>query len=335
MQAPGVEGNGRRIEATFRRAAECMGFISEIQYPTHWYTKLLATVLALACFWFMATLAISGFILYRITAPAPSKTDLDFTNFPGHPEDVTYEVRGEGSRDGWFFPGRESAPTIVLCPGYQRNRGELLTLASALQYHEYNVFLFDFSGQGSSPGRSLLGYRETAELRAVIDALAERPDVDHTRFGLWGTNLGGYAAMAEAESDSRIAALAVESVYDRPDNYLDLLVAGSGVGNLPMVPRAARWDFHMMARDYRDAAPLSAGVGRLGGVAKLFIETGDEPDLASSTQELFTKSPDPREVAIIARGDYAGMLDDDKRNYENRIVSFFLSNLPPASGGRH
>jgi hypothetical protein len=24
------------------------------------------------------------------------------------------------------------------------------------------------------------------------------------------------------------------------------------------------------------------------------------------------------------------MLDDEKRNYENRIVSFFLANLPPA-----
>jgi hypothetical protein len=26
------------------------------------------------------------------------------------------------------------------------------------------------------------------------------------------------------------------------------------------------------------------------------------------------------------------MLDDEKRSYENRIVSFFLVNLPPAGG---
>jgi pimeloyl-ACP methyl ester carboxylesterase len=312
-----------------------MGFISEFQYPTRWYTKLLAAVLALVFFWFVATLAISGFILFRIVSPAPSQTNLDFSNFPGHPEDVTYQVRGEGSRDGWFFPGRENAPTIVLCPGYQRNRGELLTLASALQYHEYNVFLFDFSGQGTSPGRTLLGYREAMELHAVIDALAQRNDVDRSRFGLWGTNLGAYAVMSEAESDPRIAAFAVESVYDRPEQDLDLLVSRSGLGTLPLLPRATHWGFDWLARDYRGTLPLSAGLERLDGVPKLFIEAADEPELAASTRDLFDRSPEPRDEAILARGNYAGMLDDDKHSYENRIVSFFLSTLPPASRARH
>jgi len=31
---------------------------------------------------------------------------------------------------------------------------------------------------------------------------------------------------------------------------------------------------------------------------------------------------------MLARGKYAGMLDDEKRSYENRIASFFLSSLP-------
>jgi hypothetical protein len=40
-------------------------------------------------------------------------------------------------------------------------------------------------------------------------------------------------------------------------------------------------------------------------------------------------SPPPHELVVLPNGNYAGMLDDDKRNYENRIVSFFLVNLPP------
>ncbi|MGB6198216.1 MAG: hypothetical protein WA871_15280 [Candidatus Acidiferrales bacterium] len=312
-----------------------MGFISEFQYPTRWYSKLLAALLALAFFWFVATAAIAGFILFRIVSPTPSQTNLDFATFPGHPEDVTYQVRGEGARDGWFFPGRENAPTIILCSGYQRNRGDLLTLASALQYHEYNVFLFDFSGEGSNPGRSTLGYRETSEVRAAIDALAQRDDVDRLRFGLWGTNVGAYAAMAEAESDPRVAALAVESVYDQPEQELQLLVSRSGLGAMPSIPRFTDWGFNWLARDYRGALPLSAGLARLDGVPKLFIEVADDPDLAATTRDIFTHSPQPRQEAILARGNYAGMLDDDKHSYENRIVSFFLTNLPPASGGRH
>jgi pimeloyl-ACP methyl ester carboxylesterase len=312
-----------------------MGLISEFQYPTHWYSKLVAALLALALFFFAATIAISGFILYRIVSPVPSQTNLDFSNFPGHPEDVTYSVRGEGGRDGWFFPGREDAPTIVLCPGYQRSRGELLTLASALQYHEYNVFLFDFSGEGSSPGRSMLGYRETAELRAVIDTLAQRTDVDRTRFGVWGTNVGGYAALAEAESDPRVAAVAVESVYDEPQQDLQLLVSRSGLGEMPLLQRFTLWGFNFLARDYRNTPPISDGLAQLAGVPKLFIEAEDEPELAAGTRDLFNVAPDPREEAVLPRGNYAAMLDDDKRNYENRIVGFFLTSLPPSVGARH
>ena len=329
-----MEGNGRRAEEAFARAVECMGVISEFQYPTHWYSKLLAVLLALAFFWIFATVAISGFVLYRIVAPVPTRSDIDLTTFPGHPEDVTYRVRGEGSRDGWFFPGREGAPTIVLCPGYQRNRSDLLTLASALQDHEYNVFLFDFSAQGPNGGHSLLGYQEAVELHAVIDALAQRTDVDRSRFGVWGTNMGAYAAMDEAESDPRIAAFAVESVYDRPEQELALLISRSGIGAMPLVAGTTRWGFDMLARDYRSAPPLSAGVARLVGVPKLFIEAEDEPELAESTHQLFSISPEPSEDAVVVRGNYASMLDDEKRSYENRIVSFFLSNMPPTGRAR-
>jgi hypothetical protein len=39
-------------------------------------------------------------------------------------------------------------------------------------------------------------------------------------------------------------------------------------------------------------------------------------------------APEPREQAIIAHGDFASMNDDDKREYENRVISFFLLRLP-------
>ena len=50
--------------------------------------------------------------------------------------------------------------------------------------------------------------------------------------------------------------------------------------------------------------------------------------LAASTTEIFRASPPPHELVVLLKGNYAGMLDDEKHNYENRIVSFFLLNLP-------
>src|SRR4029077_8513245 len=85
-------------------------------------------------------------------SPARSHSDINLQNFPGHPEGLNFTVKGEGPRDGWLFPGLKSAPPIILCPAYQSSRGELLTLASALQDQQYNVLVFDFSSHGSAGG---------------------------------------------------------------------------------------------------------------------------------------------------------------------------------------
>jgi hypothetical protein len=309
-----------------------MGFISEFRYPSKWYSKLVIAVLALLFFTILATAAISGYLVYRMGSPAQSHSDIDLKNFPGHPDVLSYTVPGESPRDGWFFPGLKSAPTVILCPAYQSSRGELLTLASALQDHQYNVFLFDFSAQGSSGGRTTLGFREVAELRAAMNAVANRGDVDPDRFGLWGVNLGAYAALSEATGDRRVRAIVAESPYDRPQEMVGLLTNRTGLGSLPLIARMARWGFGWVNYQYRKVPPLRMNLGKLAGVAQLYLESPDDPTLAASTGELFRVSPAPHELVVLPHGNYGGMLDEEKRNYENRIVSFFLVNLPPAVG---
>ena len=180
-----------------------MQIFSELRYPSRWYTKLLMPVLALAFFAFVAISALAGFLVYRIVKPQRSAPGISLASFPGHPEVMDFQVPELGKREGWFFPGVRRAPTIVLCHGYESSRGELLTLVSALQDHQYNVFVFDFAAHGANTGITTLGYREADELRKALDVLAARGDLDPTRFGLWGYNLGAYAALREAEDDKR------------------------------------------------------------------------------------------------------------------------------------
>jgi pimeloyl-ACP methyl ester carboxylesterase len=308
-----------------------MDLLSEFRDPTKWYSKLVIAALALFFFAILAAAAISGYLVYRITSPALSQSDIDLRNFPGHPEALSYTVAGESARDGWFFPGLKSAPSVILCPAYQSSRGELLTLASALQDHQYNVLLFDFSGQGYTSGRTTLGFREVAELRAAMDAVANRGDVDPDRFGLWGVNLGAYVALSEATGDRRVRALAVESPYDRPEQMVGMLVNRSGLGSIPLVGLMARWGFGWANYQYRKVPPLRVNLGKLTGVAQLYLQSPDDPVLATYAGDLYHASPPPHELVALPRGNYGGMLDDEKRNYENRIVSFFLSYLPPTS----
>jgi pimeloyl-ACP methyl ester carboxylesterase len=217
----------------------------------------------------------------------------------------------------------------LLCPGYAAAREELLPLATGLQDQGYNVLLFDFAGRGPKATYTTLGFREVSEVRAAISAIASRPDVDHSRFGLWGTNVGAYAAAAAAEEDPRVLALAVESLYSRPEDLLGLLLTRFGMTPLPFFSRLAEEIFLWFNYKYRNTPPLTAGAARLASDRKLFLEATDEPSLVGPTHEMYLLAPGPKEEVLLTQGNYGGMLDEEKRTYENRIISFFLLNLSP------
>jgi pimeloyl-ACP methyl ester carboxylesterase len=304
-----------------------MNFLHEFCHPTRWYSKLIAAALALAFFTLLAVSIVAGYMVYRVVAPVSEESAIDLTNFPGNPETVSYALPSGAQRTGWFFPGLTSAPVVVLCPGYQTGRGESLPLAAAIQDHGYNVFVFDIEGPAGKQYSSL-GFREDAELRGALAAVSQRDDVDRSRFGVWGADLGGYVALTVAENDPRVKAIAVESVYDHPQEMASILINRQGVAALPLLGSFARKGFYWLHYSERQTPPVSAVLSRLAGVSKLFLATADDPELANSTQNIYTRAPEPKEMAVLQHGHYSGLVDEEKRDYENRLVSFFLLSLP-------
>jgi hypothetical protein len=62
---------------------------------------------------------------------------------------------------------------------------------------------------------------------------------------------------------------------------------------------------------------------------KLFIESGEQAYLANAVLSLYERAPDPKQLQRN-QVSYADMSDDDRKTYENMIVSFFLQSIPPA-----
>ncbi len=305
-----------------------MSIVDELHYPSRWYTKLLIVILAFVFFALLATVVISGVLTYWIVKPQRTSSEINMASFPGRPDEVDFTVPGSGSRRGWFFPGFRGAPTLILLHGYESSRGELLTLVSALQDHQYNVFVFDFAAHGANAGITTFGYREADEVRAAVDILAKRNDVDAARFGLWGYNLGAYAGLREAEKDPRVRALALDSVYDYPRQMVKIGVEKAGVSGFPFMVKSAQMCFEWMNYQHKNDPPLSVNMSKMGGVPMLFIQAADDPESASITREMFLKAPEPREQAVIAHGNFVNLPDEEKREYENRVVIFFLTRLP-------
>jgi pimeloyl-ACP methyl ester carboxylesterase len=307
-----------------------MQILDELRYPRRWYTKLTVVILTLIFFLVVATAAIAGVLTYWIVKPQRTSSEISMASFPGQPDEVEFFVSGlnPSGRKGWFFPGLRGAPAIILCHGYQSSRGELLTLVSALQDHQYNVFVFDFAAHGANDGVTTFGYRESDEVRAAVDVIARRSDVDPTRFGLWGYNVGAYAALREAEKDNRVRALALDSVYDYPKQMVKIGVEKAGVGGFPFMVTSAQTSFEWLNYAYKDDPPLSAKLKQLKDVPILFLQATDDPELGGITRSMFLKAAEPREQAMIAHGNFVNLPDDEKREYENRIVTFFLTRLP-------
>ena len=305
-----------------------MSIVDELHYPRRWYTKLVIVILALFFFAGLATLVISGVLTYWIVKPQRTSSEINMESFPGRPDEVTFSVAGMGDRHGWFFPGLRGAPTIILLHGYESSRGELLTLVSALQDHQFNAFVFDFAAHGGNGGLTTFGYREADEVRAAIDTLAKRNDVDPARFGIWGYNLGAYAGLREAEKDKRVRAMVLDSVYDSPNQMVKVGVDRTGVGGFPMMVKSAQTCFELLNYKYKDEPPISTKLVAMAGVPMLFVQAADDAELSSITREMFLKAPEPREQVIIPHGNFVNLPDQEKRIYENGVVTFFLAQLP-------
>jgi pimeloyl-ACP methyl ester carboxylesterase len=307
-----------------------MAVLSELRYPTTRLAKVFSALLALLLFALISISTISGFLLYQILRPARNPASFDLSVMMGHPATFSFPVAGGAQREGWLFPGLRGAPTVVVCHGYLSQRADVLTLVTALQDHQFNVFLFDFSGHGTSLGLTSLGYRETDELRAALQALSTRDDVDTQNFGLWGVDMGGYAALKVAESDPRIKAVAVDDAYDDPRAMLEIEAKKSGLNSLPGVLRFTDFGFRMINFSHRNEPAVSVHIGNTHGIPKLFVQADDRPALADETLRLFVKAPDPKQTLRDRLG-YRDMTDDDRKSYENQVVNFFLQNIPPTS----
>jgi pimeloyl-ACP methyl ester carboxylesterase len=308
-----------------------MDLLEELSDPSSPLRAALTLLILLALLLALVAAGIAGYLDYRLLHPVSTSNPLTPEDMLGHPSVVPYTVTGEGGREGWFFPGLRNAPVVILCHGYRSQRGDVLTLATTLQENQYNVFVFDFSGHGKSPGSTTLGPRETTEVLTTVALMAQRNDVDKSRIGLWGANMGGYAALAAAAADRRVAAIVVESVYDDPQEFFGVELERAGYGSLPVVSWMCQLGFRIEQLPYRGQPPLASRLGALARIPKLFIALRDNVALAASTLRLYNLAPEPREQWVMPQSSYLLMSNDEKKTYDNNVLSFFLRAMPPSA----
>ena len=290
--------------------------------------KIVKGLLALAGVLLLVLIGIGGFLTYRIlttrndvenVTPASylltNYVNMDFTDASG------------AKHAGWMLYGLKGAPVIILCPGYNSNRAELLSLATVLQQNHFNVYLFNFEGVNSGQTYSNLGIREASDVASAIQMAIKQPGINTHRVGVYGTTTGGFGALAAAEADPKVDALAVDNVYQNPvqmfDAQLDELLGGPG----PLFRVLAEVEFRIFTLGARPPAVLQ-NLSKLTNRHLLFISGADMPRLAVTTQDLYKNAPQPKRILLMDHTQTTLASGAERKEYENQVLNFFLQNLP-------
>jgi hypothetical protein len=126
-------------------------------------------------------------------------------------ENVTLETGDGLELEGWYVPSKNRAAVIVV-PGRSGTQNQARMLAR----HGYGVLLYDRRGEGESEGDpNGFGWDFDKDIRAGIDFLKQRADVDPQRIGGLGLSVGGEMMLQTAADTRELAAVVSEGAGAR------------------------------------------------------------------------------------------------------------------------
>jgi pimeloyl-ACP methyl ester carboxylesterase len=300
-----------------------------LQGLTHgFWPRILKTIVVLALV-LLAVLAGAGaFLTYSIVTTRNDTENVTPSSYLlSSYETVNFTDRHGAEHEGWLLRGLRGAPVIILNHGFNSNRSELLSLGILLRENHFTVYLFNEQGPGSRVRYSDLGVRRAEDLWDAIGVITKQAGVNPRRVGLFGVTTGGYASLAAALENSQVKALAVDTIYENPDQMfltqLDQMLGGAG----SFFQLVARTEFHLLLFG-KHPPPIREKLARLENVQKLFIASQDFPALAEATKELYNEAPPPKRLLVLDHTQAGSAAGPEKKEYDSQVVNFFLQALP-------
>jgi pimeloyl-ACP methyl ester carboxylesterase len=310
---------------------------------------LLVTLLPVVGLLSLGLAAAALYLAYAVTRPPTQAyilTPASYAKISVRAVQTTEETweNADGTRArGWLLRGSEGAPAVVLLHSYGSDRSSLLNLGVKLnEAANFTVLWPDLRGHGPDPPASAttFGAREAEDLAAALKFLRaqrtqqQRPLVGR-RIGLYGVELGGYAALlasARAPQGEQPAALALDSVPAAPDELLhEALRARTGL-EAGFVRAGVRLGANVLLLGGYENTPACELASRVKGATVLLLTGPDAGYLRASTQALAqcfpaeanVESKDDLPVTGLRVSSSTGVVGE---TYDLLIIDFFTRAL--------
>jgi pimeloyl-ACP methyl ester carboxylesterase len=149
---------------------------------------------------------------------------------------------GDAQLGGYFVRGFRHAhkrPTLIVIGGIETWSEDCFFMVGHIPADRgYNVLAVDLPGQGMTPYDGMrFGPRMDLPMRAVLDAVLKRADVDASRIALFGFSWGGHIVCKAAASDERVSAMVANPAM--PDVFRAALAQQSSASRRDPVSRVA------------------------------------------------------------------------------------------------
>jgi pimeloyl-ACP methyl ester carboxylesterase len=308
--------------------------------------KLFKSLLPLLLIVLVAGSVAAGFIVYKITRPprrAYLVTPQSFAQISGTAlkvADQTWRNRDGSLARGWLLKGAEGAPAVVFLHRYGADRSWLFNLGIKLNETTSSTILWpDLRGHGLNPpvSSTSFGSRESEDLLAALDFLRslkgdKGSQLIGDRVGLYGVELGAYAAMQAANKDATVHVLVLDSVPQNSDQLVRTAVSEEiGLKNQAfqtLTCGAAR--IYFLGRyENKPACDLAAG---LKTQRILLLAGADDGPLRDSTVALQHCFQSPGNVEAKTDLPLTGFTlpsatGEQGEGYDRPVIDFFLKNL--------
>jgi fermentation-respiration switch protein FrsA (DUF1100 family) len=245
-----------------------------------------------------------------------SRADVPDAELGAAYENVKLETSDGLELEGWYVPSTNRAAVIVF-PG----RSGAQKQARMLARHGYGVLLYDRRGEGDSEGDpNSFGWDFDKDIRAGLDFLAHRDDVDPQRIGGLGLSVGGEMMLQTAADTKELAAVVSEGAGAR-----SLAEEVDDVSGFEKVGTALSYTVRDLSNSvFQNRLPPENLTQLVPKIAPrpIFLIHGGADDNGHRNPDYFRAAKQPKQI-WEAKGGHTDGIAEQPQEYERRVVAFF------------
>lgn len=237
----------------------------------------------------------------------------------------------------WIPLGLQKAPVIIMAHAFNGDRGESKKnnlfdfLRDRFVTQGIGVCQFDFSGCGQSSGKFIHTSitKRAQDLQSVIDAIKNRPDVDHERVGVLGLSMGSLATLAHGGAG--IKTMILMSAFNDTHNTFQKMFTTEGRYDENGISYIAcgKKKYEVNASFWHDLAKYSfKDIVKSIFVPILFIQAQDDALISPEEMNcLYESASGPKGIKIIQNTGHDFDGEAERIDLANEILEWLSEHL--------